>query len=130
MPLNWFKRRNAAAAVTRRESLDATVVCNAAVEVTVTGSGTVTLTVTRDRSSLPARVLMGVFGLPDRKRIILDRRGTCIWNMCDGKVTVREMIERFAREFTLDRKETEVLIVYYLKTLARRGLAGIIIARR
>jgi hypothetical protein len=98
--------------------------------VTVTGSNTVTLTVFRDRTSLLARVLMGVFGLPDRKRIILDQRGTMIWNMCDGKVTVRDMIERFAREFTLDRKETEVLVVCYLKTLARRGLAGIIIARR
>ncbi|MFC1582055.1 PqqD family protein [Planctomycetota bacterium] len=102
---------------------------NDTVQEETAGSGEITLTVHRDRRGLLARLLMKFFNLPEKKKIMLDERGSFIWKLCDGKTPVREMIRRFAESYTLNRKETEVLIVYYLKSLARRGLAGIIVKR-
>ena len=124
----FFKKRPQKM-LSREESLESVVVKNGTVQEETAGSGEITLTVSRDRRSLRARLLMKFFNLPEKKKIMLDERGSFIWNLCDGATPVRDMIRRFAERYTLNRKETEVLIVYYLKSLARRGLAGIVVKK-
>ena len=124
----FFKKKKQEV-LTRKESLNSVVVKNEKVDDEVSGSGDITLTVYRDKRSVLARILMTLCGLPEKKKIILDERGSFIWKMCDGKTTLEEMIHRFAGKYTMNRKESEVLIVYFIKSLAQRGLAGIIVKR-
>lgn len=72
------------------------------------------------------RALARVFRVKDlEKRFTLDELGAFVWEMCDGETTVRTLINRFASEFKLNRKEAEVSMVEYLKTLAKKGIIGI-----
>lgn len=122
-------KKNNKPALSRKESLNSVVVKNENIMEEAAGSGDITLTVRRDTSTLSARILMKLFGLPERKKIILDARGTFIWKCCDGTVTLKEMIERFSNTFNLNRKESEISIVYFIKSLAKRGLAGVVVKR-
>ena len=61
------------------------------------------------------------------RRIALDEIGAYVWDMCDGETTVRTMIGRFTDKYKLNRKEAEVSMVEYLRTLAKKGLIGIIV---
>lgn len=61
------------------------------------------------------------------RKVSLDELGTYVWDMCDGKTSVRKMIQRFAARYKLSRKEAEVSIVQYLRTLAKRGIIGILV---
>jgi len=122
-------RRKKKPVLSRRESLESVVVKSEGVKEETAESGDVTLTVSRRRDSLAARFLMRFFGLPEKRKIILDERGSFIWRCCDGRVTVEEMIERFCGRYKVSRKEAEVSIVYFIKSLAKRGLAGVVVKR-
>jgi len=113
--------------ISRQESLASRPVRNEALRVERRPDQTVLLHVTV-RPAAWARVLSRLFRLQDvQRRISLDELGTCVWDMCDGQTTVRTMIDRFARRFKLNRKEAEVSMVQYLRTLAKKGLIGIIV---
>ena len=124
----FFKKRKEPV-LSRKKSLGSVVVKNADIKEETAGSGDITLTVSRNTGALFAKIMVRYFGLPEKKKIILDERGSFIWKCCDGKVTVGEMIERFSGTYNLNRKEAEVSIVYFIKSLARRGLAGVVIQR-
>lgn len=64
------------------------------------------------------------FPLPEEKVISLDEVGTKLWDLCDGKTSVREIIERLQSKFNLSRKESEVSSLEYLKKLAQRRIIG------
>jgi len=68
-----------------------------------------------------------VFYVPETKRIALDDIGGCVWRMIDGKRTVRRMIEVFAKEKKLNKKEAEVSISAFLEMLMKRGLINIVV---
>ena len=124
----FFKKRKQPV-LSRKESMGSVVVKNENIKEETAGSGDITLTVFRDTGSLLAKLMIRYFGLPEKKKIILDERGSFIWKCCDGKVTVGEMIERFSSTYNLNRKEAEVSIVHFIKSLAKRGLAGVVIQR-
>lgn len=126
MPLTLFSRKKKEP-LRRKDSLNAVVVKNQAVREEMTESNEIALTVYRDKNSLLTKLFINFLGLPEKKKIILDRRGSFIWELCNGKTTVKDMINRFAKEYTLNRKEAEVSIVHYIKSLAKKGLAGIVI---
>jgi hypothetical protein len=69
------------------------------------------------------------FGGPEvqiqMKKLQLDELGTSVWNMIDGKFSVRQLIERFARTHQLEAREAEVSVAQFLRELGRRGLIGL-----
>jgi len=69
------------------------------------------------------------FGGPEvqiqMKKLQLDELGTSVWNMIDGKFSVRQLIERFARIHQLEAREAEVSVAQFLRELGRRGLIGL-----
>jgi hypothetical protein len=58
------------------------------------------------------------------KTFELDELGVFIWNSCDGKTSVQQMIRRLARERKLTLREVEVATLQFLQTLIRKGLVG------
>jgi len=81
------------------------------------------LTVPR-RADWVGRVLAFAFAVPKERRIVLDRVGADIWELCDGEHTVDGIIAALSEKYKLNRKEAEVSLTSYLRQLGRRGLIG------
>ena len=73
------------------------------------------------------RLLSKMFYVPKERKITLDEVGTEVWNMCDGRTSVAQMIESLGKTYTLDRKEAEVSLLSYLKTLGQKRFVGFIV---
>ena len=52
----------------------------------------------------------------------LDILGASVWQMIDGKKSVRKIIDEFQKVHQLDRKEAEISVTTFLKQLGERGL--------
>jgi Coenzyme PQQ synthesis protein D (PqqD) len=59
------------------------------------------------------------------KKLQLDRLGTEVWEMIDGRSTVERMVERFGKKHQLHPKEAEVAVTSFLRDLGKRGLIAI-----
>ncbi|MBM3278023.1 MAG: PqqD family protein [Candidatus Handelsmanbacteria bacterium] len=70
------------------------------------------------------RLLSKVFYIPKERKITLDAIGTEVWQMCTGRATVGQMIEALAEKYQLNRKEAEVSLLSYLKTLGQKRFVG------
>lgn len=55
----------------------------------------------------------------------LDELGKFVWDACDGKTSVRQIIRKLAKRYNLNEREAEVSTVAFLQTLTKRGLIGI-----
>ena len=58
------------------------------------------------------------------KSFELDELGKFVFDACDGKTTVAQLIRRLAKQYNLNEREAEVATMAFLNTLARRGLIG------
>jgi hypothetical protein len=82
------------------------------------------------RISIPRRrtwwvnLLARVFHLPRERRFSLDEVGSFVWEQCDGKRSLRQVIRGLARQYQLRRKEAEVSTANYMKMLMKKGLIG------
>jgi hypothetical protein len=63
--------------------------------------------------------------LPDPRKLQLDSLGSFVWELLDGKRTVRQIAETLAQEFQLHPKEAEVSVTQFLRSLGQRGLIGL-----
>ena len=97
---------------------------NQLVEWKKNDNGEVCLTIPR-REALWLRPVFLVFSVPKKRRLQLDEIGSEVWEMCDGRRTVGEIIQEFARAHKLNRKETEVAMLTYLRELVKRRLLGL-----
>jgi hypothetical protein len=77
----------------------------------------------RLRPSRLARWLLRV-GSDATKTFELDAIGKFVWESCDGKTPVRQVIRKLAKRYNLNEREAEVATVQFLYTLARKGLVG------
>jgi hypothetical protein len=59
------------------------------------------------------------------KTFELDDLGKLVWDACDGKTTVRQVIRMLASRYHLNEREAEVSTLAFLRTLMRKGLIGI-----
>lgn len=59
------------------------------------------------------------------KKLQLDALGTTVWELMDGRRTVRQMIREFAAIQKLHPREAEVSITLFLRQLGRRGIIGL-----
>lgn len=58
------------------------------------------------------------------KTFELDALGLLVWENCDGKTPVRQLIRKLAARYNLNEREAEVATVQFLYTLAKKGLVG------
>jgi hypothetical protein len=60
--------------------------------------------------------------LRSEKGIALDRVGSQVWRLCDGRRDVERIIEAFAEEHRLRFHESRVSVLAFLKSLVARNL--------
>jgi hypothetical protein len=59
------------------------------------------------------------------KTFELDDLGKLVWDACDGKTSVRQVIRALADRYHLNEREAQVATLAFLRTLMRKGLIGI-----
>ncbi len=66
------------------------------------------------------------FGGPEvqtqTKKLQLDELGTAVWDLVDGKRSVRQLVKTFAGMHRLEPREAEVSVTQFMRELGRRGL--------
>jgi hypothetical protein len=55
----------------------------------------------------------------------LDELGLFVWDACDGKTSVQQVIRKLAKQYNLNLREAEVATVKFLQMLTSKGLIGI-----
>ncbi len=114
--------------MTRRQALDCRPIKNAEVRASRLDSGTVLLTYPiRIRPWIASleRLLKGSAGLNRSGKLQLDTLGTVVWDLMDGKRSVRDIVDHFALQQHLQPREAEIAVTRFLRELGRRGLIGI-----
>ena len=64
---------------------------------------------------------------PAQMHVELDELGSFVVDLIDGKRNVLEIVEAFQEKYKTNRRETQVSVVTFLKTLAVRGVASVVI---
>lgn len=118
--------RKSQPALTREQSLAAVPVRNQAVTASEEASGEICITIPR-REAWWVKLLSKMFYVPKHKKMSLDELGSYVWELCDGKNSVRAVIEKFRFRYSLNEKEAELSMVAYLKQLAKKGLIGLLL---
>lgn len=86
-------------------------------------SGEIKIQIVR-QDSWKIRMLSKVFYIPKERNITLDEVGSEVWVMCNGRTSVGQMIESLSGKYQLNRKEAEVSLLAYLKTLGQKRFIG------
>ena len=59
------------------------------------------------------------------KKLQLDAMGTAVWDLVDGKRSVRRIVKIFADDHRLAKREAEVSVTSFIRELGQRGLLGL-----
>ena len=59
------------------------------------------------------------------KKLQLDVLGTSVWDLVDGKRSIRRMIQIFAETHRLEKREAEISVTQFIRELGQRGLLGL-----
>ena len=59
------------------------------------------------------------------RRLQLDMLGTSVWDLIDGRRSVRRIIELFSDSHRVLPREAELAVTRFLRDLGRRGLIGL-----
>ena len=58
------------------------------------------------------------------KTFELDALGMFVWDSCDGKTSVQQIIRKLARQYHVSLREAEVSTIQFLQLLVKKGLVG------
>ncbi len=114
--------------LTRAQALGGTPVKNVHVRETRLESGEVVVHFPVAVRPWVARVAgwLGRGGEPPRTgRLQLDRLGTSVWDMLDGRRSLGRIAAAFAEAHQLDPREAEIAVTQFIRDLGRRGLVGL-----
>ncbi len=70
------------------------------------------------------RLTSKLFMLPNKRVVVLDSIGAFVWQMCDGKHTISQIIKALQKKHQLTRKEAETSLFTFIKQLGRRNFIG------
>jgi hypothetical protein len=63
------------------------------------------------------------------KKLRFDEIGSYVWELCDGKRTVDEIIQELSKKYNLTRKESEKPLLAFIDLLQKRRLLGLLSER-
>ena len=114
--------------ITRAEALSRRPVKNIQVTESRLDSGEVLLYYPTTLRPWIAAVIHRLGGPSEKiqtKKLQLDALGTSVWDLLDGRRSVRQIIEQFVETHRLHPKEAEVAVTRFLRDLGKRGLIGL-----
>jgi len=120
--MRLFKREPDPPPIDRRRSLRGVPVVNRGVAISGGAEENLTVTVTLPRG----RGWLARFGPRTlRRRVELDEFGSFVMRQIDGHRDVLAIVEAFSNRFGTNRRETELSVVAFLKSLIRRRIVSI-----
>lgn len=114
--------------LTREQAMEARPVRNPALHWKLNDEDNVVIAIER-RNDVPGKALGWLFMVPERRSITLDDVGSLVWINCDGENTVADLVTMLSSHLKVTRRETEVSLTEYLKTLGKRGMVGFMVDR-
>jgi hypothetical protein len=114
--------------LSRDEAFEARPVRNPALKWRINDDEFVEVIVPR-RKDMFGRVMGFLFFVPESRPITLDEVGTAVWHLCDGDHTVQDIVKSLAKEYKLQKREVEVSLTEYLKTLGKKGMVGFLVPK-
>ena len=122
-----FRKKTKGNPLSRREALEYTPVRSRQISEIRLDSGEVVieypLIVRPWMAALAGR--LGGGQAKQTKKLQLDALGTSVWDLVDGKRSVRTIIQIFAKAHCLGNREAEVSVTNFLRQLGQRGLLGL-----
>lgn len=119
-------RRKKRPTVTREEFLRIKPLRNPGLGWEVREGGEVVVSIPRKKGRF-IDFLSKFISAPKEKRIILDKVGSHVWRLCDGKHTAREIAETLHKEYKLTLEEAEASLNAYFAQLSKRGMLGFLL---
>ena len=123
-----FKKKSGTRHLSRTAALEYTPVKSCQISEFRLESGEVVIEyplVVRPWIAAAAKRLGGFQDRKQTKKVQLDALGTSVWDLVDGKRSVRMIIQIFARTHRLENKEAEVSVTSFIRQLGQRGLLGL-----
>ena len=114
--------------LTREQAFEARPVRNPALKWRVNDEDFIEVIVPR-RKDLFGRARGFLFFVPESRPITLDEVGTRVWNLCDGEHTVQDIVKALSSDYKLQRREVEVSLTEYLRTLGKKGMIGFLVPK-
>jgi hypothetical protein len=114
--------------LTREQSLGALPVRNALVSYRRTEGDEMEITVPR-RNDWLGKLIAVVFMAPKDRKVVLDRIGADMWELCDGQHTVQAMVDSLVAKYKLNRREAEASLTQHLRNLGKRRLIAFAIPK-
>jgi len=99
---------------------------NEVVDVEYLDDGCSLLEVELDRPWYMVPPLTWVMPFEPVRRIQLDRLGTSLLRLCDGRRSAENMIEIFATTHKLSFREAQIPVTRFLRQLTRRGIVVLV----
>lgn len=122
-----FKKKPKGPSISRAEALNRIPVKNSHLSENRLESGEVVIHYPVSTRPLFAG-LVKRFGGPEIqtriKKLQLDELGTSVWDLVDGKRSVRQLVKIFSGTHQLEPREAEVSVTQFMRELGRRGLIG------
>ena len=126
--MRFFKKKSEGRELTRAQALKSIPIRSVQVDETRLDNGEVLLTYPVKIKPWFTRIIRTPGGPSERtltKKLQLDTLGTAVWDRIDGRRSVQRVIQGFAGEHNLHRKEAEVAVTQFLRDLGKRGLIGL-----
>ncbi len=123
-----FRKKSGASHLSRTEALEYTPVKSRQISEVRLETGDVIIEYPLIVSPWIAAVANRLGNLQDRKqtkKLQLDAMGTSVWDLVDGKRSVRMIIQIFAKAHRLENREAEVSVTSFLRQLGQRGVLGL-----
>ncbi len=64
------------------------------------------------------------------KTFELDEMGRLVWENCDGKTSVQQMIRKLSKRYNLNLREAQVATTTFLNMLTKKGLVGMAVKKK
>ncbi len=88
-------------------------------------SGKTILTVpVQEKKGRVARSMAKWMQVPAERYVELDEVGGFVWEICDGKHTVEQIVQLTSKEYKMNRREAEVSVTMFLQMLHERKYIG------
>ena len=123
-----FRKKSGASHLSRLEALEYIPVKSRAISQIRLESGEVVIEyplIVRPWIAAVARRLGVSQDRKQTKKLQLDAMGTSVWDLVDGKRSVRTIIQIFAKAHRLENREAEVSVTGFIRQLGQRGLLGL-----
>ena len=123
-----FRKKAAVSHLSRRQALEYRPVKSGQISELRLESGEVVIEYplsVRPWIAAVAKRLGGPQNRKQTKKLQLDAMGTSVWDLVDGKRSVRMIIQIFAKAHRLENREAEVSVTSFIRQLGQRGLLGL-----